>query len=260
MKKAILILMVLGIFGLYAGVAYAAPSDTVNITVTVGAGTSSVSIVETAISFGTVTPLATDRRFEALSAMTVDYFPAGFPWAVRVYTDNVLDTIPPAEAANSAGLRGADGSTYLPMKIWCSTFGPATKPNPEGLYFWAGYDFNGDGDKLDVLTSGSYSESTLGFDINGDGDAIDTITPTATAPLYEEQQGGWLRIPENNEHTTDKFTWRRLVWNEPGTDASLPPPFKSYLAIDASGAKAQLYSCSSTNVPPNPLTAQILNY
>lgn len=247
MKKAIVILMVLGIFGLYAGVSYAALTDTVTVSATIGAGTSSVSITETTITFGTVAPLSTDHRFEATGPLTIDYFAAGFPWAVRVYTDNVAG----GTAAN-AGLKGADGTSYVPLKIWTANLGPALKPNPEGDYFWQGYDFNGDGDRLDSITSGSYSEVTLGFDINGDGDALDTITPTVAVPLSEVQLAGWFRIPEDDEHTADKYTWRRLTWNEVGKDASVPPPFPSYLAIDAAGAKAQGYSTI--------LTAQILNY
>lgn len=264
MRKAIVILMVLGIFGLYAGVAYAALTDPVNITATVGAGTSSVDIIETSIGFGTVAPTQTDHRFEALVPMTADYFPAGFPWAVRIYTDNAPFTDPANVAAAKAGLKGVDGTSYITLKVWNGNYGPAVKPDPEGAYFWAGYDFNGDGDKLDTVTNGSISEVALGFDVNGDGDALDTGLGTVAVPITEAQLAGWLRIPEDNEHiATDKFTWRRLVWHDSdvtGGDGRMTSPFRSYLAIDAAGAKAQAYSCSSTNTPANPLTIQILNY
>ena len=247
MRKAIVILMVLGIFGLYAGAAFAGLTDTVAVSATVAAGTSSVSITEATITFGTVAPLSTDHRFEAAGPMTVDYFAAGFPWAVRVYTDNVV-----GGTADNAGLEGADGTSYVPLKVYAANLGPELKPDPEGEYFWAGYDFNGDGDKDDEIIDGSIDETALGFDVNGDGDVLDAGLGTELDPVKEEQRVGWFRIPEDDEHTADKYTWRRLIFHDAERNAAVPPPFTSYLAIDAAGTKAQAYSTT--------LTVQILNY
>lgn len=67
--------------------------------------------------------------------------------------------------------------------------------------------------------------------------------------------GGWYRIPEDDEMTSDRYTWRRLAWigptrysTDPYQDASLGNPFDIYLAIDIQGKKNQVYSTSMLTI------------
>ena len=197
--KRIISLMIVAIFALQTGLAYAATSDTVNVLATVGAGTSFVDILNSAdITFGTVNPTGTDHRFEATTAMSLDYFAANSPWTIRVWTANSPGVDPDEGAA--AGLQGADGVTYMPLKVWNVNFGPlATKPDPEVDATWNSPD------------------------------------------------EGWARIPEQDEHTSNPLTWRRLTY----TGAEITAPFDNYLAIDAAGKVAQAYSTI--------LTVEIIN-
>jgi hypothetical protein len=204
------------------------------------------------VAFGSVAPTVSNHRFQAPlitpPAINITYGGYNTPWTIRVWTDNS-----PGNGAEpeKAGLKGADGTTYIPMKVWCVNYGPAAHemppgPDEENDFFWGGYDFNGDIDKEDVLTSGTYVEATLGFDINGDGDTLDTIQPTPAQPLYEGPS--WLRIPEKDEMDNgNRFTWRRLAWNDGlGSDAGLGGNFDSWLGIDIAGAVAQSYSTTVT--------------
>jgi len=233
----IISLVVLSVFAFSQTLAYAATSDTVVVNATVAEGTSSVEIVEAGpINFGTITGTQGTHRFTA-GPMTVAYFAANDAWTVRVYTDNSPGGGAEPEKAGLVG--GAVGSeVYVPLKIWNGNYGPtASLPDVGNSYFWAGYDFNDDGDKNDVLTSGTYSEVTLGFDINGDGDATDTITATAVDPLSEEAV--YLRIVEKDEHTSNPLSWRRLTY----AGAELEETgFENTLGVDVQGVAAQAYT------------------
>jgi hypothetical protein len=137
--KRIISLVVMAIFALHTGLAYAALSDTVNVTATVGTGVSFVDILNTVdIAFGSVTPSDTDHRFMAASAMQVSYFAANSPWTIRVYTDNSPGDDSPTPEGAFAGLEGADGVSYMPLKVWNVNFGPGpTVPDPEVDATWS---------------------------------------------------------------------------------------------------------------------------
>jgi len=213
------------------------------------------------LQFGTIAGSASNRRFQT-PALNIKYGGFDTPWTVRVWTDNSPGPeTPPVQDADKAGLRGLiDTSVYVPLKVWCSNYGPSAfspppGPNEESNYFWEGYDFNGDGDREDSVTSGSYSEAGLGFDINGDGDIGDTITPSTAQPLSEEPS--WLRVPEKDEmDPNNRYTWRSFSWNDGlGDDAGLGGDFDIYLAIDTFGVKPQ-----GTAVTPGYSTVLTVEY
>ncbi|PIU41207.1 MAG: hypothetical protein COS99_06645 [Candidatus Omnitrophica bacterium CG07_land_8_20_14_0_80_42_15] len=132
----IIAVLVLGV-ACVASAAFAATSDTVSVTATVGAGTSSVAITQTAIAFGTVAGTQTNHRFHA-GPMTVTYYAGTDAWTIRTFTDNSpLNGAEPEKA----GLKGADGTTYMPLKAWNANFGgTGIPPNEESDANWAGAD------------------------------------------------------------------------------------------------------------------------
>ena len=154
-----------------AGLAFAATSDTVSVNASVALGTSNLDIIQTTLGFGTVTPKQADHRFAA-GPITVTYFAANSPWTIRAYTNNHPGAeTPPATDAQFAGLKGADGTSYMALKIWNINFGGTRVgglpyPDPELSQNW------------------SYG--------------------TTTSPV-------WLRIPEKDEHTAVPSTWRMLA-------------------------------------------------
>jgi hypothetical protein len=212
-----------------------------------------LEVTPSSVDFGgTVTGSPADHRFQndPSSTIRIRYGGLGTPWTVRMWTDNS-----PGGGAEpeKAGLGGADGTTYIPLKVWCENFGPSAFTPPQGPdeendYFWRGYDFNGNTVIGDSITSGSYSEATLGFDINGDGDTLDIITPGPATPLSEEPV--WLRVPEKDEMEPGNiYTWRRLTWNDgAGNDAGLGGDFNIYLGVDSEGVKPQAYSTTTLTV------------
>lgn len=190
------------------------------------------------VDFGRFQARFQDRRKQS-NAITIIY--SGFkpPWTIRVWTNNSPGGGPEPW---KAGLKRSDGVIYLPLKIWCANYGPlkfdvknlTRGPDEENEYFWRGYDFNNDGDREDMITSGKFVEKDYGFDIDGDGDLDDTIEPTLAKPLSEEPV--WLRVPEKDEMDPGNiYTWRRLTWNDGlGDNAELGGKFKVFLAIDVS--------------------------
>jgi hypothetical protein len=197
------------------------------------AGESSLSVDTSLVDFGSVSGSVNNRRFTA-GPVTVSYFAASSPWTIRVYTANPGDVV---------GLIGVtDANINIPLKVWCDNYGPRLNaqgraPNEENAYFWGGYDFNGDGDKQDVITSGAISEVALGFDVNGDGDALDSGLGTASAPVTEDPV--YLRVPDDGEMVPgNPYTWRRLAYSGGELPAS---GFPVFFAIDVTGASPQQY-------------------
>ncbi len=78
---------------LMSGIAFAqsVATDTLDVTATVNAGQSSLTINETTVGFGSVTPSQAGSRFESAN-VTGDYFAANGPWELLVYTTNANDT------------------------------------------------------------------------------------------------------------------------------------------------------------------------
>ncbi len=72
---------------LMSGVAFAqsVATDTVDVDVMVLAGVSSLTINDTNVGFGSVTPDQNVHRFESAN-VTGDYFAANGPWELQVYT------------------------------------------------------------------------------------------------------------------------------------------------------------------------------
>jgi hypothetical protein len=219
-----------------------------------------INIPEASYQFQPVPLVGTinNRRF-VLGPIPVTFGGDSLNWTVRIWTNNN----PSASQANAhlyAGLKGADGITYLPLKVWCANYGPPCRrpppapayPEEESDYFYTGHDFgNGtnvgaqyrDGDKNDWYLSGTFDENAWGFDINGNGTASDVITASRGGKIGEEPV--WLRVPEYNEMIpTDRFTWRRLCYS----GAELSSPFEIYLAIDVSDATTQFYQTSTLTV------------
>ena len=111
MKK----IMALLAAGLMASAAWADMSDTLNVSATVGAGVSSLSVVQADLNFGTLTPAEGATRFVS-SALTMDAFAANGPWYIKASTAN---------AGNTMGLVDANGHSML-LKMWQPSFGPET--------------------------------------------------------------------------------------------------------------------------------------
>ncbi len=75
---------------LMSGVAFAQITDTVDVSVTVNAGQSSLNVTETSVGFGSVTPSQAGSRFESAN-VTGNYFAANGPWELIVYTTDAND-------------------------------------------------------------------------------------------------------------------------------------------------------------------------
>lgn len=244
MNKIKIILSILFIIGVILPNSFAATTATVTITATVLPGESSISVDTNLIDFGGVSGSVSNRRFVA-GPVKVSYFAGNSAWTVRVYTAN------PGGVVSLIGV--TDSTESIPLKVWCDNYGPRANrpghaPDEENNYFWNGRDFNGDGDKEDLITDGSISEPALGFDVNGDGDAVDTGLGTPTAPVSEEPV--WLRIPDVNEMIpTNHYTWRRLAYSGAELD---PNGFPVFFGIDVIGITPQVYRTIT-------LTFQIIN-
>lgn len=212
---------------------FASTTAIVTVTAIVIAGESSILVDTSLVDFGSISGSVSNRRFTA-GPVSVSYFAATSPWTIRVYTANPGDV---------NGLIGVtDPNVSIPLKVWCDNYGPRLNPlghapNEENTYFWSGYDFNGDGDKLDVITDGSISEVALTFDVNGDGDAFDTNLGTSAAPVAEDPI--YLRVPDDSEMVPgNPFTWRRLAYSGAELNSS---GFPVFFAIDVTGIAPQQY-------------------
>jgi hypothetical protein len=197
-------------------------------------------------AFGEIMPSIANHRFR-IGPIPVSYGGYSAPWTVRIWTNN----------GGTAGLRGADGVIYIPLKAWCANYGPTSAtPDEENDYFYAGYDF-GDGvhigrqyqnnSKEDLYASGTFDENYWGFDINGDG-VLGTFNASSSFKVYEG--GFWFRVPEYNEmNPANVFTWRRLAWTNVSQDAGLGNPFNIYLAMDVADASVpQKYNTTTLTV------------
>ena len=286
MRRAVLIIAILSLVGvLCAAASFAATNATVNITATVAPGTNSVSITQASLGFGNVTPAQTAHRFSG-GPMTVTYFAANSPWTIRAYTNNHPGAeTPPATDGDFAGLKGADNTSYVPLKIWNANFGgggigsgtrivAADETWTSGVY---GYSLVTIQSGVTLTTSGTVSVAgpivgpgtltingkltvpsvSVGHVNVGAGGTLVIGPPPiypdpeidlnwiGTPPDYNDVK--WGRIPEKDEQTLNPFTWRILA----KTGGELPSPFANYLAFDAQGAKPQAYSTT--------LTVEIIN-
>lgn len=230
MKRVISTIVALVLIPAYC---FAGTTATITIVAVVLAGESSITVDVSLVDFGSISGSVSNRRFTA-GPVKVSYFAATRPWTIRVYTANPGDVV---------GLIGVtDPNTNIPLKVWCDNYGPRLNlvghaPNEENPYFWGGYDFNGDGDKQDVITSGTISEIALGFDVNGDGDALDTGLGTSSSPVAEDPV--YLRVPDDSEMIPgNPFTWRRLAYSGAELDAS---GFPVFFGIDVTGILPQQY-------------------
>ncbi len=224
--------------------AFAGTTATVTVSITVLQGQSSIAVDTTAVAFGSVSGSVSAHRFIS-SAVKVSYFAANNPWTIRVYTAN---------PGNVPGLIGVTDSTKsIPLKTWCDNYGPRLDPlghapDVNNKYFWAGYDFNGNGTKTDLITDGSISEVALGFDVNGNGIATDTGLGTAANPVPEDPI--WMRVPDQTEQIVgNPYTWRRLTYSGAELDST---GFPVYFGVDVSGVTPQDYKTTT-------LTFQIIN-
>ncbi len=218
------------------------------------------------IDFGDIQGTIGDIRFQATNHASISYFPGSNPtWYLYVWMNN------DNSSTNDAGLMNDDESptNYAPLKVWCANYGPtgfgdgSSAPydgSEEDTYLWGGYDLNDDGDKDDVLTSGSYSEASLGIDLNGDDDIIDTwnasatgsvpathnVADTCTGPL-SETGSGWNWIWDYNHAVNSATLTKRKLCSKVGSDdKSLPSPFNAYFGVDVSGMASGTYDTTLT--------------
>lgn len=76
--------------------------------------------------FGEILPAVDNHRFK-IGPIPVSYAGYSTPWTIRIWTNN----------GGTAGLRGADGVTYIPLKVWCANYGPtASVPDEENDAYW----------------------------------------------------------------------------------------------------------------------------
>jgi len=138
MKRIMMItLIMLGVFGLATGIAFAATSDSFLVSATVATGTSTLDVTEATMAFGTLTGTPAAHRFATAAGFTVNYYAANSPWTIRVYSNNHpgVDLVEGA----FAGLKGADTTTYVPLKVWCPNYGgTGTPPDPKVDLNWIG--------------------------------------------------------------------------------------------------------------------------
>lgn len=232
-----------------------AQSTNVTVTATATIGTSPMSLTVVAVApgrnngldFGTVQGGVGNLRFQATNHVQINYFPGSNPtWYLYVSSQNY------AGLEKDGGLKAVvSGETnYLPLKSWCANYGPAgfgDGSNPpynnseDDTFLWSGKDLNTDGDKDDVMTTGTYSEVTFDCDFNGDGDKADTWNTAVDGPLAETGTG-WNWVWDLDLAENDAGLTKRILCSKVGAvDSSLPSPFNSYFAIDIQGAAAANY-------------------
>ncbi len=87
-----------------------------------------IGISPLSYSFGTLTPTAAAHRFRT-DAISVSYSGLNPPWTIRIWTNN-------GGGGSHAGLVGADNASFIPLKVWCANYGPATVPDPNDDTYW----------------------------------------------------------------------------------------------------------------------------
>jgi len=231
---------------------------TVFATATIGASPMSLTVNvvlpgrSAGLDFGTVLPNVSNLRFQATNHVEIAYFTGSNPnWYLYVSSQNY------SALTTDGGLKAVvSGQTnYLPLKVWCANFGPAgfgNGSNPpydgseEDTFLWSGVDLNTDGDKDDVMTTGTYSEATFDSDFNGDGDKTDTWNTATDGPLTEAGTG-WNWVWDVDLAENDPVLTKRVLCKKVGTaDSSLPSPFNSYFGIDVAGAASADYDTQLT--------------
>ncbi len=188
----------------------------------IGSETEALRIFPEILSFGTLppgrsmlpTPITVSWDYYRFNRLRLDT-----PFAIRIYTDNAAryQGVPGAVLKNSpAGLVSLDGKYALPLKVWCSNFGP---------------DVQGTG--WDASLAGP--------------PPVDDDNEWIGPPLLEDRRNydsaTWVRIPDFSEMTSDPISWRRLIGQDPSDsryandtnrigDFTLKSPFTFYLATE----------------------------
>lgn len=184
MKK----IVVLAVLCLVAGGAFAAMTNTVNVGVTVGTGSGSfLTVLPSAVSFGTVNPSPTIRRFKS-NILTCEFYAANAPWSIAVTTTNVNDLV------GLVGKVGANNVT-LPMKFWQANFGGGSNPDPNIQTNWTGaspcFKWVFDNGTLPAMTLGSSASEDaspipFAFAIDAEGAYKTNYSSTVTFELKIE--------------------------------------------------------------------------
>jgi hypothetical protein len=204
------------------------------------------------VDFGSVRATLGNIRFQATNHASVNYFPGSNPvWYLVVYSQNL------AGKTNDMGLmNGAVSPTnFAPLKTWCGNYGPVgfgSGNNPpyaasqNDAYLWGGLDLNGNGNKNDVMTTGTYSEAVWNADFNGDGDKTDIWDTAVNGPLAEAG-AGWNWVWDYDMAMSNPSLTKRILCSKVGTqDNSLPSPFNAFFAMEAAGMKSGLYNTKLT--------------
>jgi hypothetical protein len=85
-----------------------------------------VTIPQSNYTFGTLSATPTNHRFR-IGPIPITYSGYSAPWTIRIWTNN----------GGGAGLRGQDGVTYMPFRVWCANYGPtASVPDEEDDAYW----------------------------------------------------------------------------------------------------------------------------
>ncbi len=176
------IILTLGLSLGVTSVAFTQITDTVDVTATVNAGTSTLNITETSVAFGAVLPVPGNSRFES-GNVTGDYFAANGPWELTVYTTN---------AGDAEGLVGTDvgnlGAT-IPLKVDPDADNDVTNDDdwtntPE--FFYVLDDGNANAAKVASSANENPAENNslvFNFGIDAAGSAVGAYSTTVTAEL-----------------------------------------------------------------------------
>jgi hypothetical protein len=153
------------------------------------------------------------------------------PWYLRIYTDNATRYKGIKESVykgSPAGLVSSDGRYAIPLRTWCLNFPP--------------------------------EDQEMGWDVAMSGPPPVDDDTYWRGPLLEdgeryENKAGWIRIPDYNEMTADRTTWRNLIGQDfydtqyktdvnPTGDFTLLSPFSVYFATETNTTSVKgNYSC-----------------
>lgn len=238
----------------------AATTAPVTVSATVASALREIAVAPTSITWNIPAGTLTAHRSSS-PTMAVTFYGGNLTggYKIRAYTQN-------ATAGDGRGYL-VNGANKLSLKVWCPNFGPGyakvnpnNAPNPNNAYIWAGYDFNGDGDKTDygkdgTLTAGvKYVEATLGFDINGDGDTLDTIEVAAAAAdpdtfVYDGATAKyWLGESPSYSWIADTPTLATYEVKLCDDVNPLASGFKVAFGADVEGVVAGTYTAAGTGV------------